>query len=387
MVTALVALAGAGPASAAKLYLSLGDSVGAGFGASPGHSYFDLYCSYLESAAGGAMVDQCINESLSGATTQSALDGGMLDRAVSDIQSSTDTPVVTIILGGNDLLSSPGCEPITGPGCPFRANAATILDRLQTALGAQPGPHMVEWLEYYNSNHDNPFGDASEDAGSAGLLLGSDLVIGDCSTEATDEIGLNDAINCVTREKGAIPVDAYDPFQSGCATVGCFSDALHPNDTGYGLIFDAFRDAASSSVAPPPPKATRATISAVAESKRAFVPSHRHFKGGTVFSLRLDEPAKLTVAIERLTTGRLVAHRCRPIRPHLPGEPRCPRTIPVVKLTEPGNPGRNTLFFDGRVHGRALAPGRYLATISAANSAGTSTAEHLHFRVRRPRSA
>lgn len=387
VVMALTALAGAGPASAAKLYLALGDSVGAGLGASPGHSYFDLYCSYLESAAGGAMVDQCINESQSGATTQSALDDGMIDHAVSDIESSTDTPVVTIVLGGNDLLSSPACEPITGPGCPFTANATTILDRLQTALRAQPGPHLVEWLEYYNPNHDNPFGDSSEDAGSAGLLLGSDGVISDCSTETTDEIGLNDAINCVTREKGATPVDAYDPFQSACATAGCFSDSLHPNDTGYGLIFDAFRDAAASSVAPPPPTATLATISALVESKRAFVPSHRRFKGGTVFSLRLDEPAKLAVAIERLTTGRLVGHRCRPVRPHRAGKPRCTRTIPVGKLTEPGHAGRNTLFFDGRVHRRALAPGRYLATVSARNSAGTSTARHLQFRVRRLRSA
>ncbi len=180
VVAALVALAGPAPAAADSTYVALGDSVGAGFGASPGHSYFDLYCAYLESAAGGSMVDKCVNESQSGATTQSALDGGMVDQAVTDIESSSNTPVVTIILGGNDLLGSPGCQPITGSGCPFTANAGVILDRLDAALSTRPGPHVIEWLEYYNPNHDNPFGNASQDASSAGLLLGSDLAIGDC---------------------------------------------------------------------------------------------------------------------------------------------------------------------------------------------------------------
>lgn len=401
LVTALVVLGGAGPASAAKLYLGLGDSVGAGVGASPGHSYFDLYCSYLESAAGGSAVDQCLNESQSGATTQSALDGGMVDKAVSDIESSTSTPVVTIVLGGNDLLGSPGCQPITGSGCPFRSNAAAILDRLQTALAAQPGPHAIEWLEYYNPNHDNPYGNPSDDASSAKLLLGSDLVVGECSTDTPDEIGLNDAIACVSAEKGAIGVDAYDPFQTACAPpADCFSDGLHPNDTGYSLIFDAFRDAAappppvppsapppspSTTGATPPPNATIATISGLSESKKAFVPSHRHFKGGTVFSLRLDQPAKITLSIERLAAGRLIHHVCRPNRPGLAHKPRCTRTIPVAELHKQGRPGLNRLAFDGRVHGRGLRPGSYLATVSAADPAGTSPAKGLRFTISRPR--
>jgi hypothetical protein len=49
-------------ASAARFYVAVGDSVGAGFGASSGHSAFDLYCAYLESAAGGSVLDQCINK-------------------------------------------------------------------------------------------------------------------------------------------------------------------------------------------------------------------------------------------------------------------------------------------------------------------------------------
>jgi lysophospholipase L1-like esterase len=383
LAAALVALAGPATAAADNIYVALGDSVGAGFGASPGHSYFDLYCSYLESAAGGSMADKCVNESQPGATTHSALDGGMVDRAVTAIESSTNTPVVTIILGGNDLLGSPGCQPITASGCPFTANAGMILDRLDTALSARPGPHRIEWLEYYNSNHDNPFGNASEDASTAGLLLGSDLAIGDCGSETPAEIGLNDAINCVSVDKGAIPVDAYDRFQSACAALVCFSDALHPDDTGYALIFDAFRDAAQRPVPPAPPQL--ATLSVPAETKKAFQASHRHFKGGTVFSFRLDMRAMITIAIKRLSTGRLVGHRCRPDTPQLAKKPRCARTIAVGKLTDRGHPGPNRLAFNGRIRGRALVPGRYLAALSAADAAGSSPVQRLRFRIERPR--
>ncbi|HEX8976075.1 MAG TPA: hypothetical protein VF781_06135, partial [Solirubrobacteraceae bacterium] len=71
----------------------MGDSVGAGFGATPGNSFFDRYCAYLESAAGGSLVDQCVNDSMGGLTTGSALSGGTIQKVVSDIHASTDTPV------------------------------------------------------------------------------------------------------------------------------------------------------------------------------------------------------------------------------------------------------------------------------------------------------
>ncbi len=187
-------------------------------------------------------------------------------------------------------------------------------------------------------------------------------------------------------------MDAYDPFQSACATVACFSDGLHPSDAGYALIFDAFRDAAASPVppapgptgSPPPPVATLATLSALAETKKAFQASRRHFKRGTVFSFRLDRAATITVAIARLTNGRLVGHRCRPDAPQLAKKPRCARTIPVGKLTDQGQPGLNRLSFSGRVQGRVLAPGRYLAAVSAADSAGSSAVQRLRFRIERP---
>lgn len=253
VVAVAVALPGSAAASAAGLYVAVGDSVGAGFGATSGQSYFDLYCAYLKSAAAGSLVDQCVNESVVGLTSQFALAGGAIQRAVNDIDGSANTPVVTVVLGGNDLLGSPGCQPITAAGCQFIANMRTILNQIETALATHPGPHVIQWLEYYNPDHDNPFGNASADHSTAGLLLGNDLTFTDCSSSDLGLIGLDDAINCIAKEKGATPVDAYTPFQTGCANNDCFSDSLHPNDKGYGLIFDALRDTPGSPVPRTPP--------------------------------------------------------------------------------------------------------------------------------------
>ena len=45
-------------ASSGRLYVAVGDSITAGTGATSGHSFFDLYCAYLESPAGGSRVDR-----------------------------------------------------------------------------------------------------------------------------------------------------------------------------------------------------------------------------------------------------------------------------------------------------------------------------------------
>jgi len=107
-----------------------------------------------------------------GLTSQSALDGGTIQKVVNDIDGSANTPVVTVVLGGNDLLGSPGCQPITGASCTFIRNMRTILNQLETALATHSGPHVIQWLEYYNPNHDNPFGNPSADQSTAALMLG-----------------------------------------------------------------------------------------------------------------------------------------------------------------------------------------------------------------------
>ena len=67
-----------------------------------------------------------------------------------------------------------------GPSCNFIHNMRTILDQLETALAIHPGPHVIEWLEYDNINHDNPFGTPAGEQSSAAALLGSDLALTAC---------------------------------------------------------------------------------------------------------------------------------------------------------------------------------------------------------------
>jgi lysophospholipase L1-like esterase len=372
-------------ASAGRLYVGFGDSVGAGFGATAGDSYFDLYCTYLKSSS---IVDQCINEAVGGATSQSALTGVMVHNVIDDIESSTDTPVVTVSLGGNDLLSTPGCQPITGRSCPFIHNMRAILDQLETALATRPGPHRIQWLEYYNANHDNPFGNSSLDQSSAERLLGNDLSYTGCASYQLDLIGLNDVINCIAQEKGATAVDAYVPFQTNCMNDDCFSDQVHPDDKGYGLIFDAFRDTPGSPVPSTPPRdgswpypaSSRPTISGLLETRHRFAPGSAYGRG-TVFSFHLDQPATTRIVVERTVPGRRVGHACRPPTHRLLDKPPCTRTIPISTLVKPEPPGLDTIAFSGRVYGHALKPGRYIATFVALDSAGASSPQSLPFTV------
>jgi lysophospholipase L1-like esterase len=388
LVAAAVAALSPATAAAARLYVAVGDSVGAGFGATSGHTAFDLYCAYLKSAAGRSLVDECTNESVPGLTTQAALDGGTIQKVVNDIHASTDTPVVTVVLGGNDLLGATGCQPITGPNCPFIDNMRAILDQLETALSGKPGPHVIQWLECYNPNHDNPFGNASVDQSTAELELGSDFALTPCSSYDLNLIGLNDAINCIAQEKGATPIDAYAPFQSSCTTNDCFSDSLHPNDKGYGLIFDALSGTPGRPVpATPPPDGTwptepgPAVLSALAETKKVFAPTGPHHKRGTVFSFRLDRSAAITITIARQSPGRRVGRTC--VRPGfgLRHKPRCTLTLILAALGEQGRAGLNKIEFGGRVDGRDLKPESYLAVFTATDGSGTSTPRRLHFRI------
>jgi lysophospholipase L1-like esterase len=384
LLALLVALAPPASASTTRLYVDFGDSVGAGFGASAGHSYFDLYCAYLESSS---IVDQCVNEAVAGTTSGSALTGGMVQNVINDIESSTDTPVVTVSLGGNDVRLT--CQSITAPGCPFISNMRTILDELETALATRPGAHTIQWLEYYNPNHDNPFGSASLDQSTAALLLGDDFAYTACTSYQLNLIGLNDVINCIAKEKGATPVDAYMPFQLNCTNNDCFSDSLHPDDKGYGLIFDAFRDTPGSPVPSKPPPdggwpyavSPTPTISGLSESRHKFAPSSARHAGGTVFSFQLAQPARVFIVIELKAPGRRVDGACRRPSRRLRNRPPCIRTISIGAITRQEPAGLDRIAFSGRIRGRPLKPGRYVAEFSALNAITVSAQRRLWFTV------
>jgi len=67
--------------------------------------------------------------------------------------------------------------------------------------------------------------------------------------------------------------------------------------------------------------------------------------------------------------------------PRLRHKPRCTRTITVATLLRSAHTGVNKVPFSGRIRGKALMPGRYQATFTAADSAGASPSQTLSFTV------
>ena len=141
---------------------------------------------------------------------------------------------------------------------------------------------------------------------------------------------------------------------------------------------------------PPPP--TKATISSLGETNSVFVVGRastpltgrtaatRH-KQGTVFSFRLDQAATVRIAIQTKARGRRVGRICKAESRTLRHKPRCTRTLTIATLTRTGHAGLNKVAFTGRIRGRALKPGRYMAVVTAIDTAGASRPRSLGFTI------
>jgi hypothetical protein len=106
---------------------------------------------------------------------------------------------------------------------------------------------------------------------------------------------------------------------------------------------------------------------------------------GTTIRFRVSGRAvTTTVAVARRLPGRRArSGRCVRSSAALRRRPACTRLVPVGALTRRGSrTGRVALVFSGRVGGRALAPGRYRATIVVRDSRRrSSTPRHASFTV------
>jgi hypothetical protein len=90
-------------------------------------------------------------------------------------------------------------------------------------------------------------------------------------------------------------------------------------------------------------------------------------KRGTTFRYTLSEAARVTITIQRKLRGRRTRYRR------------------VGRLRAQKQAGRRSTRFSGRLRGRALRPGRYRASIVAADALGArSSARRLRFRIVRP---
>lgn len=216
--------------STGPVYIALGDSVAAGLGAScPANSYVNRLFANYQSTLG---VTELLNVAQPG--TSSGGIGGQVSSAVAKINdSSTDTKVVTINIGGVDALGSCpfGSDPCTDS---FKTNFTSALSQLQGALGTDSGTESLIAMAY-----PNPYTGTGSPAESAwdAKMFGNPQAL-DCSDTGA-EVGLNDAIDQVAMAQGALFANPYPAFTTG-GQAFISSDHLHPNDAGYQAIANSF---------------------------------------------------------------------------------------------------------------------------------------------------
>jgi lysophospholipase L1-like esterase len=232
------------PTGDRPLYLSVGDSLAAGIGATdptrggwaplvalalPGYDFVNL-------GIPGDDSDELLNE-------------GQLDDALAEIFSregdgdpANDVAVITLEIGGNDLLDIyfdlviPGdCPNITESlqreECvdafetalnEYRANLSQILTTLKSATDAP-----VFLITLYN-----PFSGGASTVDEIGRLA----LEGMDGTPFPE--GLNDVIREIGAEFGVQMVEWYDLFL-GKQSEYISMDLIHPNDTGHQVMADA----------------------------------------------------------------------------------------------------------------------------------------------------
>jgi lysophospholipase L1-like esterase len=254
VVLAAPVVATAGPPT---IYLALGDSLAWGDGASDpaATAYVPLFADYVAGTPHGDAKD-LVNLAIGGETTATFL-GAQLAAAEAVINDpATDVRVVTLSIGGNDLLNllneptdacwidpaSADCQGALASGLGSVAtNYPVLLTRIAVALAGDIGDEDLYLTVLYN-----PFGGT---ASSFELpvdlaLVGGDFAL-DCTTFGNPTTtGLNDIAACIGAGFGWDVIDGYALFGDDALALTHIGDAgfnIHPNDAGYWLLFEAHR--------------------------------------------------------------------------------------------------------------------------------------------------
>ncbi len=256
------------PAAPTPIYLALGDSLAAGVGASdfvaPRSTqlgYVAHFANFLQGTAHGG-IHQLVNLAVAGEDTSTFFSAGQWQAALATINDpATDVQVVTLTLGGNNLLSlgQPGqpCDPRAAQGGPspacllavqavlqaFPSSYSTVLAALRSALDAEDAaPEQIIVTTYAN-----PFSGTSNTEFAAALdvaLLGKDLKI-DCQALSDPaNVGLNDLIACIGQQFGLSVADVYPTFAGkGPVLTHIAQFDIHPNNAGYAQMATVVRSA------------------------------------------------------------------------------------------------------------------------------------------------
>ncbi|MDO8614441.1 MAG: GDSL-type esterase/lipase family protein [Dehalococcoidia bacterium] len=234
------------PSDDAPLYLALGDSLSYGNGASDRSltSFVALVAQALGPGYG------LLNLGVPGHTSDDLLNGGPLDNAIAEIQRRADdgspgneVAVITLEIGGNDLLNLyfnlviPGtCPSVTEslqrPQCVqalqdalnnYQPHLQRTLQRLQEAA---PGVPLFLMTVY------NPF------SGGANVID----ELGELSLEGNPDSPFPEGLNDIIRREAAaagVPLVEWHPLFAGKQSQYIAGDFIHPNDAGYRAMADA----------------------------------------------------------------------------------------------------------------------------------------------------
>jgi hypothetical protein len=184
-------------------------------------------------------------------------------------------------------------------------------------------------------------GSASDNGGVASLTLnGASIPLaadGTFSVPATVTLGQNTLTGVATDHAG----------NTATATVTAnYVDNVAPAVTGFTAS----------------PRMFRAGSSATPVTARA--------KKGTTFKFSLSEDSAVSINIARAQPGKRSGKRCVKPTKKLSHAKRCQRLVSRGTLHRTLVAGKRSVRFTGRIGNKKLAPGRYVATITAADKAG-----------------
>jgi hypothetical protein len=187
----------------------------------------------------------------------------------------------------------------------------------------------------------------------------------------------------------AAPLALAEVHPGGCGGVSLTIDGVaQPGlEGGWSLIGEIGKALGVSSAGGPPvgppPRLSRVRVSPARFGVEAQDIVTVGIEPGTEFRFDLSAPAEVHVAISRLPQGARYAETCL-AKVRRGRAERCVHTVTVARLTRKTEPeGEDAIAFSGKVGGRALKRGRYVAVLNARNTGGRARVARVEFEITR----